>query len=172
MILMRLNTFEADREVETAREMLNSSSALLSTYELVVLLFPKRKKARRIHTANNLPEYDRENSIQKSLQRFCKAEIDPVDQERYLRFLDFETLEERIGRNPRLFIQSIFRMRLGKDRSGWYSARVTQINTLSEAAFMLTVQNIQDNMNHWIDILIEEHPEMLNRTQTSVNSDS
>jgi EAL domain-containing protein (putative c-di-GMP-specific phosphodiesterase class I) len=172
MILMRLNTFEADREVETAREMLNSSSALLSTYELVVLFFPKRKKARRIHTANNLPEYDRENSIQKSLQRFCKAEIDPVDQERYLRFLDFETLEERIGRNPRLFIQSIFRMRLGKDKPGWYSARVTQIKTLSEAAFMLTVQNIQDNMNHWIDILIEEHPEMLNRTQTSVNSDS
>jgi hypothetical protein len=169
---MRLNTFEADREVETAREMLNSSSALLSTYELVVMFFPRRKKAKRIHTANNLPEYDKEASLQKSLKSFCESEIDPVDQDRYLRFLDFDTLEERIGSSPRLFIQSIFRMRLGKDRTGWYSARVTQIKTLSETAFMLTVQNIQDNMNHWIDILIDEHPEMLNRSRTSVDESS
>ena len=37
---------------------------------------------------------------------------------------------------------------------------------------MLTVQNVQDNMNYWIDILIDEHPEMLNRPQTSVNAGS
>ena len=161
MILMRLNTFDADREVETAREMLNSSSALMSTYELVVLFFPKRGKAKRLHTVNNLPEYDKEDSLQTSLQRFCEAEIDPVDRERYMRFLDFGTLEKRVKNSPRLFIQSIFRMNLGKDKTKWYSARVTQINTLTEPAFMLTVQNIQDNMNSWIDMLTDEHPEML-----------
>jgi len=166
MILMRLNTFEADREVETAREMLNSSSALLSTYDLVVLFFPSRKKAKRIYTRNNLPEYDREASLQKSLRRFCESEIDPVDKERYLQFLDFETLEERIGRNPRRFIQSIFRMRLVKEKTGWYSARVTEVNTLSEPAYMLTVQNIQDNMNYWIDIFADEHPEVLKKHST------
>ena len=165
MILMRLNTFEADREVETAREMLNNSSALLSTYELVVMFFPDRKKAKRIYTRNNLPEYDREASLQKSLHRFCEREIDPVDQERYLQFLDFETLEERVERNTRRFIQGIFRMRLAKEKEkpGWYSARVTQINTLSEPAYMLTIQNIQDNMNDWIDRFADEHPEMLKR---------
>ena len=161
MILMRLNTFEADREVETAREMLNSSSALLSTYDLVVMFYPDRKKAKRVYTKNNLPEYDREDSLQKSLQSFCEREIDPVDKERYLRFLDFETLEERIGSSPRRFIQSVFRMRLVKEKTGWYSARVTQINTLSEPAYMLTVQNIQDNMNYWIDTFAGEHPEVL-----------
>ena len=161
MILMRLNTFEADREVETAREMLNSSSALLSTYDLVVMFYPDRKKAKRVYTKNNLPEYDREDSLQKSLQSFCEREIDPVDKERYLRFLNFETLEERIGSSPRHFIQSVFRMRLVKEKTGWYSARVTQINTLSEPAYMLTVQNIQDNMNYWIDTFAGEHPEVL-----------
>ncbi len=161
MILMRLNTFEADREVETAREMLNSSSALLSTYDLVVMFYPDRKKAKRVYTRNNLPEYDREDSLQKSLQSFCEREIDPVDKERYLRFLDFETLEERIGSSPRRFIQSVFRMRLVKEKTGWYSARVTQISTLSEPAYMLTVQNIQDNMNYWIDTFAGEHPEVL-----------
>ena len=133
----------------------------MSTYELVVLFFPKRGKAKRLHTVNNLPEYDKEDSLQTSLQRFCEAEIDPVDRERYMRFLDFGTLEKRVKNSPRLFIQSIFRMNLGKDKTKWYSARVTQINTLTEPAFMLTVQNIQDNMNSWIDMLTDEHPEML-----------
>ena len=161
MILMRLNTFDADREVETAREMLNSSSALLSTYELVVLFFPDRKKAKRVYTANNLPEYDKEASLEKSLKRFCETEIDPVDRERYLRFLDFGTLEERISKNPKPFIQSIFRMRLDKGDPKWYSARVMKVTAFSEKAFMLTVQNMQKNMNHWIEIFFEDHPDIL-----------
>lgn len=161
MILMRLNTFEADREVETAREMLSNSSALLSTYELVVMFFPKRKKVKRIFTANNLPEYDKEGSLKKSLRKFCETEVDPVDQARYLRFMDFETMEERIGRNSKPFVQSVFRMQLAKEGYRWYSARVTQVGAQSEAAYVLTVQSIQNNLSHWIDTLIEEHPEML-----------
>ena len=39
------------------------------------------------------------------------------------------------------------------------SACVTRINTLSEPAYMLTVQNIQDYMNYWIDLFADEHPE-------------
>ena len=49
---------------------------------------------------------------------------------------------------------------------------MTQIKSLSEVAYMLTVQNIQDNMNHWIDILIDEHPEMLNRPHRPADADS
>ena len=33
--------------------------------------------------------------------------------------------------------------------------------TLSEPAYMLTVQNIQDYMNYCIDLFADEHPEML-----------
>ena len=161
MILMRLNTFEADREVETAREMLNSSSALLSTYELVVMFFPQRNLAKRIFTANNLPEYYREDSLEKSLSKFCETEIAPVDQVRYLKFLDFATLEERIKGSSKQFIQSIFRMRLDREKHEWYSARVTQIRTLSEKAFLLTVQNVQNNLNRWIEVLLSDHPEVL-----------
>ena len=161
MILMRLNTFEADREVETAREMLNSSSALLSTYELVVIFFPQRNLAKRIFTANNLPEYYREDSLEKSLSKFCETEIAPVDQVRYLKFLDFATLEERIKGSSKQFIQSIFRMRLDREKHEWYSARVAQIRTLPEKTFLLTVQNVQNNLNRWIEVLLSDHPEIL-----------
>ena len=78
-----------------------------------------------------------------------------------MRFLDFNTLAERIGNSPQQFIQGLFRMRLGQEQSRWYTTRVTQGQSNSETVFMLTVQNIQGALNHQIDVMAGEHPEFL-----------
>ena len=161
MILMRLNTFDAEREVKMAKEMLENSSALLMTYELVVMIWPESKKAKRIYTANDIPSYDREETIEKSMIKFCENQVDPVDQERYMRFLDFRTMAKRIESTSKKYIQSLFRMRLEKEQSKWYTARVTQVQSKSETIFMLTVQSIQGTLNHNIDVMAEEHPDFL-----------
>ena len=161
MILMRLNTFDAEQEIKTAKEMLENSSALFSTYELVVMIWPARKKSKRIYTANSIPSYDHEETIEKSVVRFCENHIGPADQERYLRFMDFSTMSERIENTPQKFIQGLFRMRLGKEQNRWYTVRVTQVPSNSETVFMLTVQNIQGNLNHQIDVMAAEHPDFL-----------
>ena len=161
MILMRLNTFDAEQEVKIAKEMLENSSALFTTYELVVLIYPESRKAKRIYTANSIPAYDREESIEKSVIRFCENEVDPADQERYLRFMDFNTMPERLRNSPKQFIQAIFRMRLEREQSQWYTARITQVPMTAETVFMLTIQSIQGYLNRWLDAVIEEHPEML-----------
>ena len=161
MILMRLNTFDAEQEIKTAKEMLENSSALFSTYELVVMIWPARKKAKRIYTANSIPSYDHEETIEKSVVRFCENHIGPADQERYLRFMDFSTMSERIENTPQKFIQGLFRMRLEKEQNRWYTVRVTQVPSNSETVFMLTVQNIQGNLNHQIDVMAAEHPDFL-----------
>ncbi|MBQ9008812.1 MAG: EAL domain-containing protein [Clostridia bacterium] len=70
MIVMHLNTFDSEREVELRKEMLNDSSALFTTYELVVMFYPEKRKAKRIYTSNNMPDYDREESFDQSLSRF------------------------------------------------------------------------------------------------------
>jgi EAL domain-containing protein (putative c-di-GMP-specific phosphodiesterase class I) len=161
MILMRLNTFDAEQEIKTAKEMLENSSALFSTYDLVVMIWPARKKAKRIYTANSIPSYDREETIEKSVVRFCENHIGPADQERYLRFMDFSTMSERIENSPQKFIQGLFRMRLEKEQNRWYTVRVTQVPSNSETVFMLTVQNIQGTLNHQIDVMAAEHPDFL-----------
>ena len=156
-----LNTFDAEREVKMAKEMLENSSALLMTYELVVMIWPESKKAKRIYTANDIPSYDREETIEKSMIKFCENQVDPVDQERYMRFLDFRTMAKRIESTSKKYIQSLFRMRLEKEQSKWYTARVTQIQSKSETIFMLTVQSIQGTLNHNIDVMAEEPPDFL-----------
>ena len=161
MILMRLNTFDAEREVQTAKEMLDNSSALFSTYEMVVIVYPESGKAKRIFTANSVPSYGSEKTIGKIAVRFSENHVDPADQERYLRFMDFETMPERLKSNPKQFIQGIFRMHLEKEQRKWYSVRVTQIAGTSETAYIYTIQNVQDHLNHWLDLLAVQHPEML-----------
>ena len=107
MILMRLNTFDADQEVKTAKEMLDNSSALFFTYELIVMIYPESKKAKRVHTASNIPAYEYEETIEKRFMKFCENYVDPADQERYLRFSNMATMAERIRNSPRQFIQGL-----------------------------------------------------------------
>ena len=159
MIVMRLNTFDSEHEIKTAQEMLNHGSALLTTYELVVFLYPESRTAKRIYAANSLPVFDRDVSIEEGVRKFSEAEVAPEDRERYLRFMDFGTMAERIGNSSSDFIQGVFRMTLNK-APAWYIARVTQIPTLSETQFILTIQSVQDDLLQWLDLFADEHPEL------------
>lgn len=94
--------------------------------------------------------------FETSLQKFCRDHVEPEDQERYLQFMNLDTMTERIHQSPRHFIQHVFRMRLEKDRSDWYSARVTQIPATTEPEYLLTVQNIQSHLSRWIDQIMRE----------------
>lgn len=161
MILMRLNTFDAEQEVKTAKEMLDNSSALFTTYEMVVVVYPESDTAKRIFTANNVPSYGNEASIGKIAVRFCENHVDPEDQERYLRFMNFGTMPERLRNNPKQFIEGFFRMHLENDQNKWYLVRVTQVSGFSEKAYIYTIQSMQDHLNYWLDTFITEHPEAL-----------
>ena len=161
MLAVSLNTFDSEREVKTAREMLNYSSALFTTYDLAVLIYPDSNKAVRIYASNDLPVYDHEDSITGSVEKFAAGEVDPVDQKRYLQFMDFNTMQERIGASPNQFIQSYFRMRWGSDSANWHTARVMEIKTFSERVYLLTIQSVQGIGCRLLDAASAEHPELL-----------
>lgn len=161
MLAVNLNTFDSEREVKTAREMLNYSSALLSTYDLAVLIYPDSNKAARIYTSKELPVYDNEDSITGSVAKFAKTEVEPVDQQRYLQFMNFSTMKERIESSSKRFIQSYFRMRWRNDPSNWHTARVTEIPSFSERVYMLTIQSVQGIGGRLLDAASSEHPELL-----------
>lgn len=164
MLAVQLNTFDSEREVQTTKEMLNYSSALLSTYELVVLFYPERQAVTRLYSTHDLPIYDREKTIEESLARFCEAEIRLEDQDRYLEFLDFKTLDQRIDNTPKKFVQGVFRTRWETVTKNWYVARLTYIPAFSEKTYMLTFQCIEGEVNQWLDVLVRERPELMQKT--------
>ena len=161
MLAVCLSTFDTEQEVKTAREMLNYGSALFSTFEIAVLIFPESNRSSRIYNSSSLPVYEQEISIMGSVEKFCKAEVMPVDQQRYLRFMDFKTMNERLESGSKKFIQGFFRMRWGDGSDNWYAARVTQITTFTEKTYMLTFQAVQGDGKCLLDTIAAEHPELL-----------
>lgn len=161
MIALRLSIFDSENEEKTAREMLNYGNALFSTYELAVLLYPENNTANRIYTSRNLPKYDREKTLKMTVQKFVETEVDPVDQERYLRFLNFQDIEQRLNENAKGFIQGFFRLFLGNSTSSWHSVRVTKIPSSAEKMYILTIQTIHGNGMQILESTASEHPDMI-----------
>lgn len=161
MLAFYLTTFDSEKEVETAKEMLSYGNALFSTYEVVVLLYPESGIANRVYSASNLPTYDREDTLKESLQRFCKAEVLEQDQERYMKFLDFDTVFQRVDESEKGYVQGIFRMSWGGTTNNWHSVRLTRVPTSAEKAYLLTIQKMADQALDAIDLIIKEHPELV-----------
>ena len=161
MLAMRLSVFDPEHEVKTAQEIANYSSALFSTYELAVLIYPEKNVANRIYNARNIPEYAREKTIKQIVQQFVEAHVDPVDRARYLKFLDFETIEERISHDGNGFIQGLFRLHWGSGPSVWHTVRLTRLPSDEEKAYILTIQTIHGKGMTFLDVSAKAHPELL-----------
>ena len=161
MVALYLSTFDSEKEIQAAKELLKYSNSLFATYEMVVLVYPESGVSNRIYTANNLPVYDHEVSIYDSVRKFCEAHVAPEDQKRYLEFLDFETAFQRVQDSSRGFIQGVFRMNLNGEKFSWHSVRLTQVSSSGESAFLLTMQVIDNKGVDFINVIIMEHPELL-----------
>ena len=162
MLALCLNTFDSEREAQTDRKLLDYSGAMFTTFDLVVVLYPERNMASRLYAANTLPVYDRESSIEGSVAKFCEAEVDPADQERYLRFMDFRTLAARTEGSGNRFIHGFFRMRWTNHTNRWRAVRVTHVPSYFETTvYLLTFQSVQDIEAAWLDEAAAKHPELL-----------
>ena len=71
-------------------------------------------------------------------------------------------MKGRIDSSPKKFIQSYFRMRWGEESNNWHTARVTEIPTYSEKAYLLTIQSVQGSGQQILDWTVNERPDLLN----------
>ena len=86
---------------------------------------------------------------------FSRKEIVPADRERYMKFCDLDTLEERLQNG---FIQGYFRL----ESSGeWRSVKISRIPSDKERSYLYTIRKLQDGEKTIIDTFAEEHPEKL-----------
>lgn len=161
MIALYLTTFDSENEIQNAKRILKYSNSLFETYEVVVLFYPESDIAHRIHVSSELPEYDREASLEKSVYKFCEAQVASVDQERYLKFLNLDNVFQRVDESPKGFVQGFFRIILNGDKPVWHSVRLTNISSEGERVYLLTIQEIQGKEVEWFELLSREHPELL-----------
>ena len=164
MLALQLRIFDTDREIKTAKEMLQYGNALFSTYEIVTLVYPSRASSTRIYAADTIPAYDNvgAKTLEESIRKFCEAEIISEDQERYIRFFDLSTLEERIENSERGFIQAVFRLSRKKGAEDrWRTIRISKVPSDEEEYYIYTIQKVHPKEAVMRDSVATEHPEML-----------
>ena len=127
-------------------------NALFSTCELVSVIYPDRDSSERIYSRESILSYASVGKLRESFQRFCSSEIHPDDQERYRRFSDLDSLDERLESG---FIQSFFRM---TSSAVWRSIRISRMPSDKERVYLYTIQALPDQEMRNLDTFVREHP--------------
>ena len=155
MLALQLRTFEAEKEVRTAEEMLRFGSALFNTYELVTVIYPEKDSSERIYSRENIPSYASAGRLRDSFRRFCENEVHPDDRKRYFELCNLDTLEERMEQG---FVQGNFRL---VSSGKWRAIRISRIPSDTEHTFLYTIQALHDQEEDILNTFVREHPDRM-----------
>ena len=154
MMALQLRTFDSEKKNQTQNEMLIYGNALFNTYELATAIYPDRDSSERIYSRESIQSYASRGQLRDSFRRFCRKEIIPEDQDRYLRFCDLDTMEKRLEKG---FIQGCFRL---KSSGEWRSVRISRITSDKDKTYLYTIQKLQDDEKVILETFAREHPDM------------
>ena len=135
------------------------SQALYASYEHVNLCFPEKNASIRLFSKANFQTAHQLLGLRDGIRSFADKEVHPDDRERYLRFFNMDTLAERVS--DKGFIQQGFRIHDMNGVYAWHQVRITLVPTVMEKMYMYTIQTMSDVSVQIAELLLREHPEML-----------
>jgi len=160
MVIATLSTFREDATVKNMSELVQYSQALYASYEHVNLCFPDKNASIRLFSKANFQTAHQLLGLRDGIRSFAEKEVHPDDRERYLRFFNMDTLDERVSSNKG-FIQQGFRIHDMNEVYAWHQVRITLVPTVMEKMYIYTIQAMSDTSTRIAELLIREHPEML-----------
>ena len=155
MMALQLRTFDSEKKDQTENEMLRYGNALFNTYELATAIYPDSDSSERIYSRESIQSYASRGQLRDSFRRFCRKEILPEDQDRYLRFCDLDTMEKRLEKG---FIQGWFRLRSTRE---WRTIRISQIPSDKEKTYLYTIQKLPDEEKGILETFVRINDEVM-----------
>lgn len=159
MVVATLSTFKEELGGLERSELARYSQTLYASYDHVNLCFPEKNTSIRLFSKANFQTAHQLLGLRAGIRSFAEKEVAPDDRARYLRFFDMDTLEARVSVQG--FIQQGFRI---KDMDGnyvWKQVRITGVPSVSEKIYIYTIQAMSDVSARIAEMLVREHPEML-----------
>ena len=155
MMALQLRTFDSEKKDQTENEMLRYGNALFNTYELATAIYPDSDSSERIYSRESIQSYASRGQLRDSFRRFCRKEILPEDQDRYLRFCDLDTMEKRLEKG---FIQGWFRLKSTRE---WRTIRISQIPSDKEKTYLYTIQKLPDEEKGILETFVRINDEVM-----------
>ena len=161
MMALNLRVFCSDGIEDRYHEINRYSRTSLYNFDLVNIIDPEKNTSKQIYS--NLP-FDTEYGyipLKTGVIRFAQNELYVSDRDRYLRFMDFTTIDERITKNGCPFVQQPFRLRLSDEEYNWRMIRITHIPTPEEYCYIFSVQQMTPLEISITEKLTSENPDLL-----------
>lgn len=159
MVVASLSTFREEGEIHDRGELMQYSQALYASYEHVNLVFPDRDSSIRVFSKANFQTAHQFLGLRAGIRSFSEKEVWPEDADRYRRFFDMDTLEARTA--DKGYIQQSFRIHDADGQYGWRQVRITKVPSVLENMYLYTIQTMSDVSIRIGEMLVRDHPEML-----------
>lgn len=159
MVVASLSTFREEGEIHDRGELMQYSQALYASYEHVNLVFPDRDSSIRVFSKANFQTAHQFLGLRAGIRSFSEKEVWPEDADRYRRFFDVDTLEARTA--DKGYIQQSFRIHDAEGQYEWRQVRITKVPSVLENMYLYTIQTMSDVSIRIGEMLVRDHPEML-----------
>ena len=127
MMAITLFTFDVDKEARKTDDLHRYGPSLFLTYNLIAVLYPESDTNETIYSYLGTDDDYSRMPLRAAVKEFTAGAVHEDDVERYPKFIDLDSLEERIKRTGTNFIQNRFRIKFkGKDFQ-WQNVRITRI---------------------------------------------
>ena len=128
---------------------------LFSLYEEIEVVDLQTETSQNIYRSTQLlQEYNR-RPVREELTDFAEQQVYPEDRERYLEFMDLDTVEQRLEESPAPFISAPFRMRTVNGDYVWQLNLLLYAGDKRERKVMCCSRLIDNNnipvlRRHWL----------------------
>lgn len=148
MLALSLHVFLENGIEDRYNEINKYSKALFCNFELVNIIDPDSDSSNQIYSNLDFDHSYGRSPLRLGIKAFAENVIFDDDKERYLSFMDMDTLKERIESSGCSLIQSPFRIKtsLTEKKYHWHLIKIVAVPLpLSEVSYMFSMQHIPDS---------------------------
>lgn len=119
---------------------------LYSQFELVNIIDLKNDSARQIYSNTGFEKVYGTSGLRKGIEEFTVTEVFSDDQEKYRKFMNLDTFEERLKALDSNFMTEAFRLKDKNDDYSWKLVTILRNPSIEDSKYLYEIQYM-NNMN-------------------------
>ncbi|MCR5624402.1 MAG: EAL domain-containing protein [Lachnospiraceae bacterium] len=123
----------------------NGLVGLYSQFELVNLISPDKDSAMQIYSNASFKKVYGQTGLATGIKEFTASEVFADDRERYIEFMDFDTIEDRYKEQETHFLTEPFRLRDKKGGFRWKLVTLLKMSSDNDRQYLYEIQQIDKN---------------------------
>ena len=164
MFAVNITVFGDDGVEKRADDINKIGRSLFYNFERITMLYPDSDSSKLIYANVGFNKVYGTVSLRRGTIEFANVEMHEKDRERYLDFMNFDTLRDRILEDDCSFVQQPFRIKTPEGGYRWRLVRITFIPTADNSAcYMYSIQRMPPVDIKVIEEQITKNPDMFKR---------